>query len=65
MRYYRIVDDCYMEHFIAVEDECSVMLMPYTRSAERITKEEYERGKKQCRESIESSVSSSSNCSTR
>lgn len=55
MRYYRIVDDCYWTHFVAVPDECDVLLAPHTRSAEEITKEEYDRRthmnyQKECRE---------------
>lgn len=55
MRYYRIVDDCYWTHFVAVPDECDVLLAPHTRSAEEITKQEYDRREnmnhqRECRE---------------
>jgi predicted nucleic acid-binding Zn ribbon protein len=42
LRYFRIVDDAYMVHYVAVEDGVSVMLAPYTRQADEISKEEYD-----------------------
>jgi hypothetical protein len=42
LRYFRIVDDAYMVHYVAVEDGVSVMLAPYTRQAYEISKEEYD-----------------------
>lgn len=41
-RYFRIVDDAFMVHYVAVEDGVSVMLAPYTRQADEISKEEYD-----------------------
>lgn len=40
-RYYRIVD-AYMVHYVAVDDGANVMLTPYTRQADEISKEEYD-----------------------
>lgn len=42
MKYYKIVDDAYMTHYVAVEDGVSIMLAPYTRQADEISKEEYD-----------------------
>lgn len=56
MRYYRIIDDCFWTHYVAVPADVELTLAPYTRSAMEITKEEYENGgirmnhAKECRE---------------
>jgi len=42
LRYFRIVDDAYMVHYVAVADGVSVILAPYTRQATEISKAEYE-----------------------
>lgn len=51
MRYYKIVDDCGWTHYIVVEDDVQVFLAPHTRSAELITKEEYEKNRRNYHES--------------
>ena len=51
MRYYKIVDDCGWTHYIAVEDDVQVFLAPHTRSADPITKEEYEKNRRNYHES--------------
>lgn len=56
MKYYRIVDDCFWTHYVAVPEDVDLMLAPHTRSAVEITREEYENGgismnyAKECRE---------------
>ena len=47
MKYYRITDDTGAELYVCAADSVRAIYAPHIRSAEQITKEEFERGR-QC-----------------
>lgn len=46
MRYYRLTDDTGAVMYVCAPDSVQAIYAPHIRSAEQITKEEYERGLK-------------------
>lgn len=56
MKYYRITDDTGAVMYVCAPDSVQAIYAPYGRSAEQITKEEYERGLKREAEGISDAV---------
>jgi hypothetical protein len=56
MRYYRLTDETGAVFAVCVCDSINVLLVPHIRSAEQITKEEYERGLKREAEGLSDAV---------
>ena len=52
MKYYRITDDTGAEIYVCAADSVQVIYAPHIRSAEQITKDEYERGRTIGRERV-------------